>query len=188
MNWLTSLKWFESKWTLSIPKCLSTDSAKSCALSALVLATLLACCRVGWSRWPFGLRKFLILRQDSLESVSKLMELQNFSQLACDSILRSSLTCFCNWLIRVFTAGSFLWEYCLLSLRVSLISANVSLEIGLLSGRTLWDFGMALSTAVCNAVIIKSAYLSKSLVDKCPVRSAEPSASSSTDSNTSRWV
>ena len=28
-------------------KCLSTDSAKSCALSALVVATLLACCRVG---------------------------------------------------------------------------------------------------------------------------------------------
>ena len=39
---------------------------------------------------------FLISRQDSLESVSKLMELQNFSQLACDSTLRSSLTCFCN--------------------------------------------------------------------------------------------
>ena len=28
--------------------------------------------------------------------ISKLMELQNFSQLACDSTLRSSLTCFCN--------------------------------------------------------------------------------------------
>ena len=42
------------------------------------------------------LKKVLILRQDSLESVSKLMELQNFSQLACDSTLRSSLTCFCN--------------------------------------------------------------------------------------------
>ena len=38
MNLLTSLKWFESKWSLSMPKCLSTDSAKSCALSALVLA------------------------------------------------------------------------------------------------------------------------------------------------------
>ena len=32
----------------------------------------------------------------SLESVSNPMELQKFSQLACDSILRSSLTCFCN--------------------------------------------------------------------------------------------
>ena len=47
---------------------------------------------------------------------------------------------------------------------------------------------MALSTAVCNAVMIKSAYLSKSLVDKCPEKSSEPSASSSTDSNTSQSV
>ena len=44
---------------------------------------------------------------------------------------------------------------------------------------------MALSTAVCSAVVIKSAYLSKSQVDKCPEKSSEPSASSSTDSNTS---
>ena len=39
---------------------------------------------------------------------------------------------------------------------------------------------MALSTAVCSAVMIKSAYLSRSLVDKCPQKSSEPSA---TDSN-----
>ena len=44
---------------------------------------------------------------------------------------------------------------------------------------------MALSTAVCSAVTIKSAYLSKSFVDKCPEKSSEPSASSSVDSNTS---
>ena len=36
--------------------------------------------------------------------------------------------------------------------------------------------------------MIKSAYLSKSLVDKCPEKSAKPSASSSTDSNTSQSV
>ena len=47
---------------------------------------------------------------------------------------------------------------------------------------------MALSTAVCSAVTIKSAYLSKSLVDECPEKSAEPSASSSVDSNTSLSV
>ena len=47
---------------------------------------------------------------------------------------------------------------------------------------------MALSTAVCSAVMIKSAYLSKSLVDKCPEKSSEPSASSSTGSNTNRSV
>ena len=47
---------------------------------------------------------------------------------------------------------------------------------------------MALSTAVCIAVMIKSAYLSKSLVDRCPEKSADPSASSSVDSNTSRSV
>ena len=42
------------------------------------------------------LRKFLILCQDWLELVSKLIELQNFSQLTGDSILSSSLICFCN--------------------------------------------------------------------------------------------
>ena len=47
---------------------------------------------------------------------------------------------------------------------------------------------MALSTAVLIAVTIKSAYLSRSLVDRCPERSADPSASSSVDSNTSRSV
>ena len=47
---------------------------------------------------------------------------------------------------------------------------------------------MALSTAVCIAVMIKSAYLSRSLVDRCPEKSADPSASSSVDSNTSRSV
>ena len=40
MNLLTSLKRFESKCSLSMPECLSTDLAKSCALSAFVLATL----------------------------------------------------------------------------------------------------------------------------------------------------
>ena len=55
--------------------------------------------------------------EDSLGSVSKLMELQNFSQLACISPLSSftinlssstiNYSCFCNWLMRVFTAGSF---------------------------------------------------------------------------------
>ena len=47
---------------------------------------------------------------------------------------------------------------------------------------------MALSTVVCIAVMIKSAYLSKSLVDRSPEKSADPSASSSVDSNTSRSV
>ena len=64
----------------------------------------------------------------------------------------------------------------------------VSSEIGLLSDRTLLDFGMALSTAVLTAVTIKSAYLSRSLVDRFPENSAEPSASSSVDSNTFRSV
>ena len=41
---------------------------------------------------------------------------------------------------------------------------------------------MALSAALCIAVMIKSAYLSRSLVDRCPEKSADPSASSSVDS------
>ena len=57
------------------------------------------------------------------------------------------------------------------------------MEIGLLLGYTLLDVGMA---AVCIAVMIKSAYLSGSLVDRCPQKSTDPSASSSVDLNTSR--
>ena len=60
--------------------------------------------------------------------------------------------------------------------------------MGLLSGRKLLDFGMALSTAVLIAVTIKSVYLSRSFVDVSPVKSAEPSAASRVDSNTSQSV
>ena len=74
------------------------------------------------------------------------------------------------------------------SLRFSLISANVSLEMGLLSDRRLLDFGMAFSNAVLIADTIKSAYLSRSLVDKSPEKSWEHSAASSVDSNTSLSV
>ena len=52
--------------------------------------------RMAQSRSPFGLRKLSILRQDSSGLASGLIELQNFSQLTSDSILSSSLTCFCN--------------------------------------------------------------------------------------------
>ena len=64
----------------------------------------------------------------------------------------------------------------------------VSSEIGLLSDCTLSAFGLALSTALLIAVTIRSAYLPRSLVDNSPEKSAEPSASSSVDSNTSRSV
>ena len=43
---------------------------------------------------------------------------------------------------------------------------------------------MALSAAVLIAVTMKSAYLSRSLVDVNPEKSSEPSAASSVDSNT----
>ena len=43
-----------------------------------------------------GLAEVLNFAPNSLGSLSKLIELQNFSQLACVSTLRSSLTCFCN--------------------------------------------------------------------------------------------
>ena len=45
-----------------------------------------------------------------------------------------------------------------------MLNAIVLLEMGLLSDRTLLDFGMALSTAVLIADMIKSAYLSTVLV------------------------
>ena len=60
--------------------------------------------------------------------------------------------------------------------------------MGLLSDRTLLDFVMALSTAVLIAVTIKSAYLSRSLVNVSPVKPTEPGAPSSVDLNTSLSV
>ena len=50
----------------------------------------------------------------------------------------------------------------------SLISASVSLEMGLFSDCMLLDFGMTFWTAVLIADTIKSAYLSKPLVDMSP--------------------
>ena len=50
--------------------------------------------------------------------------------------------------------------------------------MGLPSDRTLLDFRMALLTAVLIADMIKSAYLSKSLVDMSPEKSSDPSAAS----------
>ena len=137
---------------------------------------------------PFGLRKFLILRQDSVWLVSELMSLQNFSQLACDSILRLFSVSFCDWLMRVFTKGSCVWEYCRLSLRFSLISPIDSSETGWLSGRPFFDVGMALSTAVLIAVTIKSVYLSISCADLSSGTSLKLSAASRVDSNTSLSV
>ena len=58
----------------------------------------------------------------------------------------------------------------------------------LLSDRTLLDFGMALSAAVLIADTIKSAYLSRSLVDESPEKSWKPGTASSVDSNTSLSV
>ena len=70
----------------------------------------------------------------------------------------------------------------------TIINANVSSEIGLLSVRMLVDFEIALSTAVLIADMIKSAYLSGSLLDASPDRSSEPSASSRVDSNASMSI
>ena len=58
----------------------------------------------------------------------------------------------------------------------------------LLSDHTLFDFGMALSTAVLIADMIKTAYLSRSLVDVSLEKSSEPSTASSVDLNTSLSV
>ena len=60
--------------------------------------------------------------------------------------------------------------------------------MGLLSVRTLLDFGMALSTAALIADTIKSVYLYRSLVDVSPEKSSESSAASSVHSNTSLSV
>ena len=54
--------------------------------------------------------------------------------------------------------------------------------MGLLSDRMVLDFRMALMVLIAD--VIKSAYLSKSLVDMSPEKSSEPSAASSVDLNT----
>ena len=64
---------------------LLTLSAKSWAFSGFVLAVLLPSLSIGYLRGPCGLRTFVILRHDCFGSDSKLMELQNFSQLIVDS-------------------------------------------------------------------------------------------------------
>ena len=90
-----------------------------------LISVSLGCFHIESQSWIIVLalwfEKVFDLRQDSVWLVSKLMSLQNFSQLACVSILRLSLISFCNWLISVFTKGSCAWEYCRLSLRFSLI-------------------------------------------------------------------
>ena len=78
---------------------LSTLSAKSWAFSGLVLVVLLPNLSVGWLRGPFGLRKFVILRHDRFGSDSKLMKLQNFSQLIVDSLFILVQISFCNLLM-----------------------------------------------------------------------------------------
>ena len=80
-------------------------------------------------------------------------------------------------LTRVFIAGP--ESIVSLSLRLFLISTIVSSE------RSLLDFGIALSTAGLTAVTMKSAYLSRSLVDVSPEKSSEPEAALGVDSNTS---
>ena len=60
--------------------------------------------------------------------------------------------------------------------------------MGLVSDRTYLDFGMALSTAVLIAVLIKLAYLSGSLIDVSPEKYMQPSAALNVDSNTSLSV
>ena len=54
---------------------------KELGLFGVCLAVLLPNLSVGLLRGTFGLRKLVILRHDFFGSDSKLMELQNFSQL-----------------------------------------------------------------------------------------------------------
>ena len=55
---------------------------------------------------PLGLRKFVILRHDFFGSDSRLMELQNFSQLIVDSWFIFVLISFCNLLMADLVLGS----------------------------------------------------------------------------------
>ena len=121
----------------------------------------------------------MILRQDLLGSVSKLNGAAEFFPTSYS--LRFYPKILLNLFLQLINACLYsrVFNPSVLSpsLRFSLISTNFSLEMGLLSDRTLLDFGMALSTAVLIADTIKSAYLSKSLVDvvqKSPRNLAQP--------------
>ena len=74
----------------------------------------------------FGSRKFVILRHDFLGSDSKLMELQNFSQLIVDSWFTLVLISFCNLLMVDLVLGSCVLLYSRLSLRFALMRSRMA--------------------------------------------------------------
>ena len=160
-NSFTLVKWSWLKLSLSIPKCFSTDSAKRSAFSWFVLAVFEPSLSVGYGL-RLGLTKFLSLHQDLDGLFSKLMELQNFSQLVVDFKVNLVLISFCNLLMVDLIVGSLLVAYSRLSLRFSLMISNASLLMGGLLLVRLYAFGVDMSAAAMMMGIMASAYLSRS--------------------------
>ena len=74
----------------------------------------------------FSFRKFVILCHDFFGSDSKLMKLQNFSQLIVDSWFILVLISFCNLLMADLVLGSCVLLYSCLSLRFSLMRSRMA--------------------------------------------------------------
>ena len=105
---------------------LSTLSAKSWAFSGLVLAVLLPSLSIRYLRGPLGLRKFVISRHDFFGFHSKLMKLQNSSQLIVDSWFILVLVSFCNLFMVDLVLGSCVLFYSRLSLHFSFIRSKMA--------------------------------------------------------------
>ena len=93
------------------------------------------------------MRKFVILRHDFLGTDSKLMELQDFSQLIVDSWFILVLISFCNLFMVDLVLGSYVLLYSHLSLRFSLMTSRMALLIGDLGSLQLYVSGVDVSTA-----------------------------------------
>ena len=91
--------------------------------------------------------KFVILRYDFFGFDSKLIELQNFSQLIDDSSFILVLISFCNLLMDVLVLGSCVMLYSRLSLRFSFMRSEMTWLMGVLGSLRLYTLGVDESTA-----------------------------------------
>ena len=80
-------------------------------------------------------------------SDSKLIELQNLSQLMDDSSFILVLISFCNLLMDVLMLGSCVMSYSRLSLRVSFMRSKMAWLISVLGSLRLYSLGVDESTA-----------------------------------------
>ena len=82
-----------------------------------------------------------MLRHDVFGADSKLIELQNFSQLIDESSFTLVLISFCNLLMDVLELGSCVMLYSRLSLRSSFMRSKMAWLMGVLGSLRLYTLG-----------------------------------------------